>query len=64
MNYDMAMEMVKSHNRRAAILWSRAERTMSVAARAAIMLAANTEQMAAVRWTAEARVYRPLPVTA
>lgn len=61
MTYDLAMEMVKTHNRRATILLARADRTMSPTVRAALVRQANEEQMAAIRWTNEARVYKPLP---
>lgn len=62
MSYHMTLEMVRVHTHRAAILLKRADRTMIASVRARIVAQATGEQAAAAFWTAQSRVYRPLPM--
>lgn len=61
MNYTTALEMARTHNRRAAILLRRLDRTLSGSARTAILRQINEEQTSAAQWTDAARIYKPLP---
>lgn len=55
-------ELARSHERKAKVLWARADRTLSPAVKAKIILQANAEQNSAVYWTMRVRNLTPRPI--
>lgn len=62
MSVEMMLEMAKAHEKRAKVLWARADRVISSSTKAALMLQADAEQRTANGYVMHVRRLRPQPM--
>lgn len=62
LSVEMMVELAKHHQRRADVLWARADRLLSQTAKAAVILQANGEQSWANYYNMRVRALTPRPI--